>query len=234
MKLNLKIKVKLCLIIIFILVLSYIYYYRKKHKNPSIKYNNNLHQKAFLIEIDNFLNDDEINGILKLGIPDLKASNVMGKEKNEVDESIRKSETTYLNDTNLLINIKKKASNYTKLDWFNAESLQLLRYKPGGKYQAHWDYFIEPEGDNYKNSMKQGGQRIYTFFIYLNDDFTGGETEFPKLNRKIKPKKGKAVFWKNLLDDGTPNEFTLHSGNTVHSGIKYGCNLWIRERQFKL
>ena len=108
MKLNLKIKMKLCLIIIFILVLLYIYYYRKKHKNPSIKYNNNLHQKAFLIEIDNFLNDDEINGILKLGTPHLKDSTVMGKDKNKVDKSVRKSETTYLDDTNLLINIKKK------------------------------------------------------------------------------------------------------------------------------
>ena len=185
-----------------------------------------------VIEINDFLSDEEIDYIINLGKDKLKKSEVMMSDKDEIDENVRKSKTAFLKDTPILKNIKKRASKYTKLNWDNAEDLQLLKYDKYGKYDPHWDYFIEPSSENYKKSIKKGGQRIYTFFIYLNDDFEGGETEFPKLNKKIKPKKGKAVFWKNLLYDGTPNDNTLHGGCEVKSGTKYACNLWIRENKF--
>ena len=46
-----------------------------------------------------------------------------------------------------------------------------------------------------------------TIIVYLNDDFVGGETEFPVLGDKVKPKKGKLLvfppMW-NYLHRGNP------------------------------
>jgi prolyl 4-hydroxylase len=64
--------------------------------------------------------------------------------------------------------------------------------------------------------------------VYLNDDFSGDETEFLKLNLKIIPKKGSAPIWNNLYRDGFPNTHTLHQAHPVHSGEKYIITKWFR------
>ena len=55
----------------------------------------------------------------------------------------------------------------------NAESIQVLRYEIGQKYDAHFDYFHD------KNNVKCGGQRFVTVLMYLTDVKKGGETVFP-------------------------------------------------------
>jgi prolyl 4-hydroxylase len=55
----------------------------------------------------------------------------------------------------------------------NAESLQVLRYETGQKYDAHFDYFHD------RNNLKLGGQRVATVLMYLTDVNKGGETVFP-------------------------------------------------------
>ena len=55
----------------------------------------------------------------------------------------------------------------------NAESIQVLRYEIGQKYDAHFDYFHD------KKNVKRGGQRIATVLMYLTDVKKGGETVFP-------------------------------------------------------
>lgn len=53
------------------------------------------------------------------------------------------------------------------------ESLQVLRYETGQKYDAHFDYFHD------RNNLKLGGQRVATVLMYLTDVNKGGETVFP-------------------------------------------------------
>jgi prolyl 4-hydroxylase len=55
----------------------------------------------------------------------------------------------------------------------NAESMQVLHYEIGEKYDAHFDYFHD------KNNLKLGGHRIATVLMYLSDVKKGGETVFP-------------------------------------------------------
>jgi prolyl 4-hydroxylase len=78
------------------------------------------------------------------------------------------------------------------------------------------------------------GPRIYTYLIYLNDDYEGGETAFPKLNIAVKPKKGKCVVFQNTLPqpDGRIPLEALHGGNPVTSGNKWICNKWIRVNKY--
>ena len=48
--------------------------------------------------------------------------------------------------------------------------------------------------------------------IYLNDEFTGGETEFPELNKTIVPTRGTALLFQHRV---------LHAGRGVSTGEKY-------------
>jgi prolyl 4-hydroxylase len=55
----------------------------------------------------------------------------------------------------------------------NAESMQVLRYEIGQKYDAHFDYFHD------KMLLRLGGHRVATVLMYLTDVKRGGETVFP-------------------------------------------------------
>ena len=48
---------------------------------------------------------------------------------------------------------------------------------------------------------------------------------------KIKPKKGMAVVWNNLLENGDLNYHTMHCGKPVLEGEKYIITKWFRDRK---
>ena len=77
--------------------------------------------------------------------------------------------------------------------------------------------------------MRNGGQRIATFFIWLNDmeEEDGGATLFPDLGLKCIPEQGSGLFWWNQRGDILLEE-TKHCGTPVKKGTKYGMNIWIR------
>jgi len=69
--------------------------------------------------------------------------------------------------------------------------------------------------------------RFATMLFYLNDDMEGGETSFPRwLNAetsealKVKPERGKAVLFYNLLPDGNYDERSQHAAMPVTKGEK--------------
>jgi hypothetical protein len=66
--------------------------------------------------------------------------------------------------------------------------------------------------------------------IYLNDDFDGGETNFPLINRRFKGRKGDALFFRNVNDAGAPDIRTLHAGLAPTRGEKWLFSQWARRR----
>jgi hypothetical protein len=50
---------------------------------------------------------------------------------------------------------------------------------------------------------------VLTFLIYLSDG--GAPTVFPGVEVEITPKKGTAIMWTNVLEDGTPNTNAFHA-----------------------
>ena len=78
------------------------------------------------------------------------------------------------------------------------------------------------------------GGRIYTFFLYCSDVESGGETAFPRLNLKMKPKLGRAVLWPSVLDKDVKriDLRSFHSGEPVKKGKKLAANVWIHARNF--
>lgn len=79
--------------------------------------------------------------------------------------------------------------------------------------------------------------RFATILFYLNDDMEGGETSFPRwLNAetgqalKVKPERGKAVLFYNMLPDGNYDERSQHAALPVTKGEKAS----LRAAQFVL
>lgn len=83
--------------------------------------------------------------------------------------------------------------------------------------------------------IKDQPSRFATILFYLNDDMEGGETSFPRwMNAEtrealiVKPERGKAILFYNLLPDGNYDERSQHaalpvvSGEKVRSGSKIG------------
>ena len=59
---------------------------------------------------------------------------------------------------------------------------------------------------------------------------TGGETAFPRLNLTVTPKPYAALVFNNVLDNGEPDERTLHEGVAPTAGVKYAINGWVRSK----
>ena len=109
------------------------------------------------------------------------------------------------------------------------EPTQVFRYAVGQEFKPHFDFF-DPDNPSH-GTLATGGQRIATLLIYLNEDFEGGDTEFPKIGLRFRGRKGDAIFWANLDGAGQPDPLTLHAGLPPTAGEKWILSQWIRDRE---
>lgn len=166
--------------------------------------------------IKNFLTHDECDYIMKVASNKLKPSTV--SHSQTVDESVRMSETAWLEKNDAVVNnIIERCVSFTDRPSRNCEKLQVLRYTPGGFYIPHQDCFEDDKN-----------QRMYTCIMALNDEYDGGATSFPNLKKTYKLQKGDMLFFNTLNDWGRMTPQALHGGETVTRGEKWICNLWIR------
>lgn len=102
------------------------------------------------------------------------------------------------------------------------EPLQVLRYRPGDEYRTHFDAI-----PGFAN------QRILTMLVWLNDNFDGGETEFPTPKLSLRFPAGDAILFRNVGPDGRRDPAAAHAGLPVTRGEKLIASRWIRERPFE-
>ena len=81
------------------------------------------------------------------------------------------------------------------------ERFRYYRYRPGQRFDWHADA-------SFRRANGEASQ--LSFIMYLNDDFTGGETAI--MDTVITPKRGMALFFRHEL---------LHEGRAVTWGTKY-------------
>jgi prolyl 4-hydroxylase len=110
------------------------------------------------------------------------------------------------------------------------EGLQILRYRPGARYEPHYDYF-DPEKAGTPRILERGGQRVGTLVMYLNTPERGGSTTFPDAGLEVAPVRGSAVFFS--YDRPHPSTRTLHGGAPVLAGEKWVATKWLREGVFR-
>lgn len=109
------------------------------------------------------------------------------------------------------------------------EPVEVLHYRVGETYKRHVDFF-HPSLPNFADEMRAKGQRTRTCLVYLNDDFEGGETEFPKIGIKFRGGVGGALLFDNVKASGAGDMNTLHTGLPPTSGEKWLLSQWIRSK----
>jgi prolyl 4-hydroxylase len=192
---------------------------------PGIKIiHNHLHIPIYTI--DDFLDNNLCELLISLVDPYMLPSTVVGDGGNRVISKNRSSSTIYLKKTDLPT-ITKKICKLLNKELDHLELPQVARYNMQQEYKPHYDAFKIEDKLIY---TKNGGQRIATVLIYLKDVNDGGETDFPKLNIKIKPRKGTALVFFPATTDGKLDENALHSALPAKKdNEKYIVQIWVRE-----
>ncbi len=102
-------------------------------------------------------------------------------------------------------------SDYCKTfntSYYWVESYNFLKYEEGNFFKAHAD----------SGSMLM---RRISLVYYFNDDYEGGEVEFPNQNISIVPKANELLVF--------PSYYTyLHEVKPIKSGTKYSVATWLR------
>ena len=111
------------------------------------------------------------------------------------------------------------------------EPPSVISYEVGQEFRPHVD-FIDPDIASYADDLDRVGQRTATFVTYLNDDFDGAETVFPKLSISFRGEPGDAIFFANVLPDDTPDRNTVHAALPPTRGRKWVLSQWIRNKPF--
>ena len=172
-----------------------------------------------------FITDEERRHIIEKARSKLNTSTVGEDEKQRVDNKVRVSETAFLNpkDDSVVERVMRRCLKNCDRPLKNCESLQVVRYKPGGFYSPHNDADKSFEND-----------RKYTFLIALNDGYEGGETQFPNLGTKYKLGAGDVLKFNNLDNYGLITDKSIHGGMPVKKGEKWICNVWVHTHPYGL
>lgn len=133
----------------------------------------------------------------------------------------------------LLQTLARRAEALLQWPASHAEGVQLLRYGVGGEYRAHFDFF-DPAKPGSAAHLAVAGQRVGTLVVYLDEVAEGGGTRFPTLGLQVQPRRGAALYFADVLADGTVDPRSLHAGEPVMQGVKHIATLWLREHAFPL
>jgi len=132
-------------------------------------------------------------------VPDLKKS---------IGDDLLDQHTLYIVNS-LLMAPEMCAINFCKFNKIDQSTINLdlshvslNRYDSGQGMGPHYD------GQDGDSNLK------YSFVTYLNDDYDGGEINFPNQNLTIKPKAGSLVMFPSQKP-------YIHESKPVLSGVKY-------------
>ncbi|KAI0022357.1 putative prolyl 4-hydroxylase alpha subunit [Xylariomycetidae sp. FL0641] len=198
-----------------------------------------------ILSIKNFLSDEEIKKVLELSEGGWEESKIYPAGDAYVDTRVRISEMAWVRRSDPVT--RRIAERARRLQGWRGggtviEKMKAQRYGPQGFFTWHEDY----DGDWTR------GNRVTTFMVYLNDDFEGGGTNFPRVPRPadprwcgdvilcgddgtdgdgnvgttFKPLKGAAVFWENMYPNGSFHPAVTHASMPVKRGQKLGLNIF--------
>lgn len=124
-------------------------------------------------------------------------SSEMSKEVFEILDKVFK--LVYKESTNLY---------GVTIDPFEEYKLNLIKFEKGFSLNKHVD------------TLSSEANHIASVY-YINDDYTGGEINFPDYNLKIKPKANSLVIFPG-------NENYLHEVLTIQDGSRYSSSMWFQ------
>ncbi|KAL6758810.1 hypothetical protein V8C86DRAFT_2585919 [Haematococcus lacustris] len=196
----------------------------------------------------NFLTTEECDYLRMKAEKRLERSGVVDSATGkEAVSDVRTSEGMFFAraEDAVIESIERRVAEWTLTPVHNGEGLQVLRYKPGQKYDAHWDWFFDAE------NTRNGGNRWSTVLMYLHEGLEeGGETVFPKLPAPggsnpqlsdcarhalaVRPRKGDAILFHSVTFNGTFEERSMHGACPVLRGEKWSMTKWIHQAHYRM
>jgi prolyl 4-hydroxylase len=182
-------------------------------------------EEPLIVVLGNVLSDDECDELIIQSRDRMLRSKI--GDTREVD-ALRTSSSMFFQEgeNDIITRIEKRTSQIMNIPVEHGEGLQVLNYKIGQEYKAHFDFFSSA-------NRPVNNPRVSTLVMYLNDVEEGGETYFPKLNFSVAPKKGMAVYFEYFYDNHHLNELTLHGGSPIIKGEKWAATQWMRRKKYK-
>ena len=165
-----------------------------------------------IYEIENFLDETVCDEVVKY------FNNTKVRNTHLNDYFKDKTLCPYLVEDNLLL---------SQILIFQIKSIQTaskLFYKDNldvNLYLEYWNIVQMLPGKDMEVHEDQD-QRDYSSVLYLNDDFIGGNTYFPKNDFICNPKKGKIIFFSSRI---------YHGVTKVISGERYTLPCWYSTNQ---
>lgn len=152
-----------------------------------------------------------------------------GREKSHPDRTNKAIELNVPAMDVVIQVLRARIAAATNLPLPVFEPAQIMHYSVGEEFRPHYD-FLTQDAEGWAAQLQHYGQRIATFLLYLNDDFEGGETDFPAIGLSHRGAKGDALFFANIEPSGAPDRKTLHAGKPPTRGQKWILSQWIRDR----
>ena len=166
------------------------------------------HKEIFVIE--DFLSETECDELIsiseKIGFEEAKVQT--GNNEQSMIKSIRNNDRILYKNQSLADKLFEKSKSFLEqnIGLYEIKDLnemfRFYKYSIGQRFKMHRDGSFERNHNEFS---------FYTFLIYLNDDFEGGETEFKDLFT-IKPKTGSLLIFLH------PHK---HEGKIILKGNKY-------------
>ncbi len=190
-----------------------------------------------IVVFDNVLSAAECELLIELSRPRLQPTPTFNREDGG-KAAITKERTSegmgFERGENALVrSIEQRIAKLMNFPLAHGEPLNILHYGVGAEYLPHFD-FIAPEDNNSAYYLRNGGQRIATLVMYLNNVEGGGETTFPAIDFAVAPRKGSAVFFSYFDSEGKLDRLSLHSGAPVAQGEKWIVTQWVRQNAWQV
>lgn len=185
-----------------------------------------------IVLFGDFLGKQECDRLVEAARPRMQRSMTADPRTGEtMVDMVRTSRGMFFHrdETPLVRTIEARIAKLLQWPVSHGEHLQVLHYRPGDRYEPHYDYF-DPAQSGAAPLLARGGQRVATFLMYLREPERGGDTTFPDLGLSFAPKRGSALFFSYARPD--PSSKSLHGGAPVQAGEKWVATKWLREDVF--
>jgi prolyl 4-hydroxylase len=159
--------------------------------------------------VENFLPAEICERLMAETGPFLVRAPVVGVGNGEISAA-RTSTTCYLDRSQVPSIVSRVSRLLQNKPIEHIELPQVGRYMHGEEYKAHFDAFDLNSIDG-RRFADNGGQRVCTVLIYLNDVPSGGQTIFPGLKLAFNPKQGRALVFFPATMDGVLDTNALHA-----------------------
>ncbi len=187
-----------------------------------------------IVVVEDFVTASERQHIINLARNKMKRGKVTMVDHVAESEG-RSGSTAWIQHdaTPIVRGLVRRISEIVQIPVHHAESLQIVHYAQTQEYRPHHDSWkLGTEKAELRTA--NGGQRLVTALMYLNEVEAGGATGFPKLKLEVDPIPGRMVIFHNTTGmTNDINKKSLHGGMPVHYGEKWACNLWFREKPYE-